>query len=243
MIVLGIDLAARDEKVGLCRVRWRENGALAESVEVGAGDDRIVDLARDADVVAIDSPIGWPDDFVDAVSSYQRGEAWPGVDARQLRFRKTDLETQAFTGWWPLSVSSDLIGVTAMRAAHLLTRFEREGWPCPRDGSAKVLEVYPAAALFAWGLPSRGYKGRRGHDPRVRIAGALDACGVEINDQGRDLLLENDNALDAFVSALVGRAHAMGLCRSIPEEHRDRAKREGWIAIPKRNALSLLGGS
>ena len=58
----------------------------------------------------------------------------------------------------PLSVSADRIGHVALRCASLLALFAQQGHEVSRDGSGKVVEVYPAASLKIWGLPWRGYK-------------------------------------------------------------------------------------
>src|SRR5712691_13071857 len=58
----------------------------------------------------------------------------------------------------PLSVSADRIGHVAMRCACLLALFAQQGHDVDRGGSGKIVEVYPAASLKAWGLPYRGYK-------------------------------------------------------------------------------------
>ena len=81
-----------------------------------------------------------------------------------LRHRTTDLFVRSLDlGSTPLSVSSDLIGVVAMRGAWLQSAWaQRWGRLEPRDGSGRLVETYPAAALRAWGfLPRRGvrYKG------------------------------------------------------------------------------------
>ncbi len=59
---------------------------------------------------------------------------------------------------WPLSVSSNLIGVIAMRTARLLSETGR----IARSGRGRFIEVSPAAALHVWGFPSAGYKKKAG---------------------------------------------------------------------------------
>src|SRR5207253_2236918 len=95
----------------------------------------------------------------------------------QLRFRATDFAVHERTGRWPLSVSSDLIAVPALRAARLFGAHDR-------SGAGVLVEVYPAAALRIWGFSTRGYKGPRGgaaRCPRGRVrwgAGAALVRGV-----------------------------------------------------------------
>ena len=47
---------------------------------------------------------------------------------------------------------------------------------------------------------------------------------------------------DLWVAALVARAAALGLVEPVPEEDRQFALREGWIAIPRAGSLRLLPG-
>jgi len=53
------------------------------------------------------------------------------------------------------------------------------------------------------------------------------------------VLTAKDN-FDAFVAALVTRAAAIGCCEEIPPE---RAKKEGWIALPKSGSLGRLAAN
>ena len=76
-----------------------------------------------------------------------------------LAFRRTDQVVHAATGRWPLSVSADRIAYPAMRCAGLLARLAATGRPVRRSGiDSLVAEVYPAAALRIWELPTAGYK-------------------------------------------------------------------------------------
>ena len=70
---------------------------------------------------------------------------------------------------WPggLSVSTNMIGITAFRAARLLQAAGEDS----RTGAGRLFEVYPAGALAEWCLPSSGYK--RDADNRAALAGEL----------------------------------------------------------------------
>lgn len=54
-------------------------------------DETAVALAKDAQVVAIDAPLGWPVAFGAAIAAHQRREAWPVSSVRELSYRQTDL--------------------------------------------------------------------------------------------------------------------------------------------------------
>ena len=55
-------------------------------------------------------------------------------------------------------MSTDLVGVAAMRCASLLDSLAVRGMPVDRSGSGLVMEVYPAAALREWQLSRKAYK-------------------------------------------------------------------------------------
>jgi hypothetical protein len=142
----------------------------------------------------------------------------------------------------PLSVSTDRIGVTAMRCAALLDQLAARGERVDRAGAGKVVEVYPAVALQRWSLRSRGYKKAKG---RTELAALVDSLeqeipGLEIPSRDRELCSGNDDAFDALVASLVARAAALGLTDRPPPEHAERARREGWIHVPQRGTLAQL---
>lgn len=216
---------------------------------VGAGDADLAALARAADRVGIDCPLGWPDPFVAAVAAHAAGGPWPGRDApdpdefrRSLRLRATDEAVAAATGLTPLSVSTDRIGVTAMRCALLLDRLARQGIDVARDGSGRVAEVYPAAALRRWGLAHRRYKSGVGAvAERAAIVDGLLARApwLRLGRHRRDLEGHHD-LLDALVSALAARAVALGRTAGPPDALGAQAAREGWIHLPRPDALEGL---
>ncbi len=255
--ILGVDLASVAERTAACRLGRGPDGLRVLGVESGCTDDRIVDLAAGARVVAIDAPLGWPEPFLRAVSAYAAGDAWrwpepirtlpPGKEGeearreatRLLRFRATDFDVHEKTGIWPLSVSSDLIGIVAFRAAGLCTRLR---WGSPaRDGSTDVIEAYPAAALQTWGIDRSGYKEPGARAKRGEILDAL-IRRHELEIGGfREALVADDDCLDALVAALVGDAYADKRTEPIPPEHEERARTEGWIHLPHQETDAHRG--
>jgi hypothetical protein len=143
-----------------------------------------------------------------------------------------------------LSVSTDLIGVAAMRGARLQHLLGVAGVAVDRSGTAgRIAEVYPAAALRSWGMVSSGYKGRAHRAVRgelvtalVRrcgpIAGAADACLEECDD----------DSLDGFVCALVARAVLLGASTCPDRDQLDLARREGWIHVPTALPETIIAG-
>lgn len=95
-----------------------------------------------------------------------------------MRFRVTDLTIQG-GGAKPLSVSTNWIGVTALRGARLQHLLRAAGVPVERSGtSGTVLEAYPAAALREWDLQHSGYKRAKNAKARQQLTSAvIDQCG------------------------------------------------------------------
>jgi len=242
----GIDLASQDLKTGLCVIEWTEGIARIEKLDRGVSDDAILSTLHDADMTGIDVPLGWPTAFAEAVWEHANLRPWPvsyhhenNVD---YRYRRTDQWVQRLADMPPpLSVSSDRIAIPAMRAAAVLRRFDAD---CPRDGSGKVCEVYPAAALKVWGFQSRGYKGREHASARDALVASLVERGrpwLELDETARRKCVESDDALDALIAALVARFQFFGLTEPIYPADFAPATTEGWIAMPMEGTFEHLG--
>jgi Protein of unknown function (DUF429) len=187
--------------------------------------------------------------FLEAVAAHARDGSFP-ADYRdpRLQFRATD-RFVARVARRPLSVSTNLIGVTAMRCARLLHEIgERRGARVGPAGGDRVAEVYPAAALVAWGgrdagLHPAGYKnGPAAPAARRALVGALRARPwLAIAEAAAQACERSDHALDALLAALVTRAVARGLTYppGTPEEER-LAGVEGWIHVPVPGSLDRL---
>jgi predicted nuclease with RNAse H fold len=241
MITLGIDLASDPKKTGMCTVAWSEGQAVVEKLRVGADDYQIVSAVEEADVVGIDAPFGWPVAFEEllAGSSPRWTGPWSAATRDVLRFRATDFRVRALTGHWPLSVSSDLIAVPALRCVRLL---ERIG-VTDRSGDGRVYETYPAAALHVWGLQARGYKGPKRKDEREKLWAVLteQAPWLQVDEAAAvELLVERDDALDALIAALIARAATRGETVLPASGERDHAATEGWIHVPVAGSLTRL---
>lgn len=235
MVTVGIDLAAQPEGTVCCRIVWRPDEVLVEPPIGDLDDAALTSACEGADKVGVDVPFGWPEEFADAVAAHRAGKPIGAAPMRQLRYRETDLYVHQETAKWPLSVSTDRIGITALRAARVFT-------PTDRSGQGQLVEVYPAAALRRWGFDSNGYKKKEGRETRAALVasfcGAIDSwCAV--SGPVREAFVDRDDAFDAFISSLVARAAALGLCD--PPTDARRAAIEGWIALPRREALSVIG--
>lgn len=242
MRTLGIDLAAQAATTAACAIDWADGAATVSLLDVGVDDRRALDLIGGSDVVGIDAPFGWPLPFVELVRRHQEaagdGAAWTPARRDDLRFRRTDHVVRDRLGRWPLSVSSDLIAIVAMRCAGLLDRLG----VVDRSGSGRVVEVYPAVALARWGFSSRGYK-RVGNEPILAslLADLLAASQwLDVSADARARCARSDHAFDALVAALVARAAAVGLTERPDAADLALARSEGWIAVPRPDTLALL---
>ncbi|WP_199281641.1 DUF429 domain-containing protein [Salinibacterium sp. CAN_S4] len=246
MITVGVDLAAEPKKTAIAVVQWVGSTATVRHLQLGVTDPEIVELSVDAAKVGIDCAFGWPDEFVEFVAAHSRGEVAPrelaGADwRRRLAYRDTDRFVREKVGRWPLSVSTDRLGLTAMHCAELLAAFERHGHVIvDRSGEGRFAEVYPAAALRFWGVAVDGYK----TDPPARAAATANlraaAPWLDLGDDHLGLMATSDDAFDAVVAALISRASAQGTTWGIPEQSRERATREGWMALPSLPIGTLI---
>lgn len=238
-VTVGIDLAAGPENTAFCCLE-RNKGVVRVSVlRCNWDDDDLIAGIGGSYKAGIDSPLGWPVDFVTAVSAWNAHGTWPpGLDPRDpaLQLRRTDRLVKDERAIRPLSVSTDKIGVVAFRAAHLLARLAEEGHEIDRAGcSGLVAEVYPAAALKAWGLWRQGYKTDRGvlRDIARRLLGT---CGwLEVHEAERGAIETSHDVFDALVCALLAAQVAMGETRRPEPAERADAEVEGWIHVPSRD--------
>lgn len=242
-VTLGIDLASKAANTGGCRIEWSSGRAVVRKLEVGLDDEAVRSWAKDVGAIGIDAPFGWPSEFVRAVGSHAAGSGWPPASWTEesrdkLRLRATDRRVREAFGLTPLSVSSDMIAVPAFRCAGLLALLD----VTDRSGDGRVFEVYPAAALKQWGLPHRGYKHGNGASPRRQMLANLKAQApwLSFAEGLEDRCVENDDAFDAFVAALVARAARKGLTLPPTEGEREAARVEGWIAVPEAGSLGAL---
>jgi predicted nuclease with RNAse H fold len=228
MITLGIDLSSMPKGTAACSIVWNENRAVAGLPVVHCTDDKLDALISESDAIGIDAPFGWPDAFVQAVADWTN-DAWNKETRDGFQFRETDRAVRDRVGRWPLSVSSDRIALPAMRAMALL---RRRGVTDRSGGDGKFFEVYPAASLSCWGLPSRGYK--RDDEECLKLR-------AEILSELRTRLpwlevaesyAESSDSLDALIASLTARAAMQGLTRKPEPNQSKAARREGWIHLP-----------
>ncbi|CAB5033381.1 unannotated protein [freshwater metagenome] len=270
MQVLGIDLAAQPKSTGLVLLSRVGAGPVAVGSEATgseatgsmgatwraelpqgvATDEFLIELGTQVDVIGVDAPLGWPEPFVLAMQAHQIFDVWPGTENRRpLTHRRTD-DWVRDQGWGqPMSASADRLGSVAMRCALLQREWAKQwGNAAPRDGSGRLLEVYPAAALRVWGIGQPGYKGGT-KDPqdsarlaREKIMSSLSRATeswLELSAV-RAACIASDHTLDALLSAVIALAAQNG-CTAQPETEEDLrlAKTEGWIHVPLKELQEI----
>jgi len=247
VITVGVDLAADPKRTAVAKVEWTGREARLVDLRQVADDEVIVELALQAERTGIDCPLGWPDGFVEFVNAHHRGRVpitSVGPDVRiPLRYRATDVHLVEEGLGRPLSVSSDLIGVCAMRAAGLLAAMSKAGIEVDRAGvRGGVAETYPAAAVRHWGLASGGYKGATKTAALSEMVDRLKKGLPQLKLGKHEAACRSSHdAFDAVICALVARATMQfrGTAQ-IPRGLVQRARREGWIAVPTCRLQELL---
>ncbi len=243
MRTAGIDLSSQDKKSAACVVEWSDGCASIVELKLGVADTDIVGLIRKVDKLGIDIPLGWPIAFAEAVCGHSEHGMWPETyqhaHNEAYRLRRTDIHVKRAGGAAPLSVSTDRIGIPAMRCAALLAAAAPGA---ALDGSGVIVEVYPAAALRRWGFRSRQYKGPEHVAERKELVAAFAAtCDwLSLEEAERTACERSDDVFDALVAACVARAAWIDAVEPIPVTDRFAALREGWIALPQEGSLKEL---
>jgi predicted nuclease with RNAse H fold len=254
-VTIGVDLAAQPERTVAARVHWdaAEAADAALPVEyIERVDDAILlALFEEGAKVGLDCPLGWPSAFVDTLAAHHAGRPLPArtrhgrLDA--LSFRVTDEVVLALPGGRrPLSVATDLLGVVALRAVHVLDELTRRGVTIDRSGrTGPVAETYPAAAVRAWNLnPGGSYKRADEQSGALRdgiVARLEDGLGRRFDEPTRQAARRSHDHLDALLCALVARAVERGQTLTPADAAQVQAAvTEGWIHVPTGPLAGLL---
>ncbi|GAB3809509.1 DUF429 domain-containing protein [Micromonospora zhanjiangensis] len=249
MLTLGVDLAAVDKRTAMAVVEWLPGRAVVRDLVVDVSDARIVAASEHVDKVGLDCPLGWPELFVALVQAHRGGNvAVADSDGarwrRRLAYRLTDEVVREETGIIPLSVAADRIAHAAFRGAGLLAMLAAAGHDVDRCGGGSVVEVYPAAALYRWGLVYRGYKSRGQHVQHAELVTALREAAAWLELGAFDgLCRRSHDAFDSVIAALNARAAAIGKAVRPSDEQRTVARVEGWIALPTGPLSDLIHGA
>ena len=244
MLTAGVDLAAEPKGTALAIIEWKETTATLVDLELGVSDETIVEAAGVVDKLGIDCALGWPIEFVEFLNNHAnlKSNSFPdgGMDwRRRASFRESDRHVREVTGKWPLSVSTDRLGLTAMRCAGLQGRLQQSGIEIDRSGAGKIVEIYPGASLRLWGFDTTGY--RANEDARAELLPAVEHSAPWLNlGSNRELMIRSTDAFDAVIASLATRAAAINQYLPPPKEFLAVAQVEGWIALPTGSIADLL---
>lgn len=159
--------------------------------------------------LAIDTPLGFSEDFVHLVSNLRCVESVGSSDTNRYLFRHT--ERHLFQqGLKPLSAVKDMIGSQATKGMHVLAKFAPQIESCgvwTDKAGFRAIETYPTVCR--------------------------DTKAIKKFLNGRNKL-KPDDLEDARVCALV--AHLFATERSTLEGPDDKIpRREGWIWVSRQN--------
>lgn len=239
MRTVGVDLSAEPDKTAVATVEWSGGAAVVTALAEKAADAVVIEAVANAEKTGIDCPFGWPLPFVEFVTEHRDGHVighpeYRGIDWRRtLANRTTDLQVAKTPGLRPLSVAADRIGHAALRCAWLLAELARAGLDVDRAGIGAVVEVYPAASLLKWRLANGRYKGTANRQARDDLVTSLRKAAPWLEfGHHEDACRRSDDAFDAVVAALSARAAALGLSTPPTDDQAEKARIEGWIAVP-----------
>jgi predicted nuclease with RNAse H fold len=245
MLVAGIDLAAEPKGTALALIELNNNQAKLQELFLGVDDADIVKLSKGANKIGIDCAFGWPVEFFEFLTQHMNPNQKPkGIDGamdwrRTLSYRETDREVRKITGRWPLSVSTDRLGLTAMRNAGLLARFQEAGVNVDRSGEGTACEVYPGATLRLWGFDTAGYRAEDNKRAELLEKLKTKAPWLDLSNF-EDQMLQSTDCFDAVIAALAARAVALGAYSKPTKEQIAKAKVEGWICLPSGDISTLI---
>lgn len=242
---MGVDLAAEPAGTALAILEWSHGSAEVVTVETGVTDEDICDQIVGVAKIGIDCALGWPKEFVEFVTRYSQSDSatWSFSGdiqwRRSVAYRETDRVVRQKTGKWPLSVATDRLGLTAMRAAGLLSRLSETGVTIDRTGAGMVAEVYPGASLRRWGFDTSGY--RTSPEIRQELISHIQTIHSWLNlNTFSSLMRDSADAFDAVIAGCAARAAALNKYDLPSPSIYQLAQQEGWIVLPEGSFDSLV---
>ena len=237
VLIIGIDCATKDGKVGLALADYDAGGVCIKDARLGsvqhpvaATVERWLRERKGPALLAIDAPLGWPKPLSPSLADHAAGQVLD-VTPDNLFQRTTDRFVQTQLSKRPLDVGADRIARTAHAALRLLGELSvRLGlaiplaWRSSFSGVAAI-EVYPAATLMARAFRSSGYKKPKHAAERREVIASISR-EVSLGTYN-DLLEGSADALDAAVCVLAAKDFLDNL--AMPPLDLQLAKREGWI--------------
>lgn len=196
-----------------------------------SGSLKIVELCqRDCSynnsVLAIDTPLGWPQSFLDLIARSQIQDIPERAGANPYLFRRTEQYLYRM-GFTPLSAIKDMIGSQSTKGLHFLKfggyEYNDLGVWKRRDGQHFAIEAYPAPISTSCKL--------KVHFDKLSVQGGFDQIAKAESPAREDL---DDSLWCALIAALwyFSREECIGP-EYMNEQERSILQQEGWIWIPK----------
>lgn len=244
MIVIGVDCATDEKKMGLALGSVDNKKTTILKVSVGGKNERVVDLIEkwlpegQPALLALDSPLGWPRKLAQELLDHSAGMPLK-VPPDHLFSRLTDHRVKETIAKRPFEVGADRIARTAHSALKLLQSLrEKTGSAIPlaweRDDVRETcaIEVYPAATLAARRINVQGYKKPKARDERLKLIELIsNHLEIATSREQREQLESSSDAIDAVVCVLAASDFLLGKCLQPKPKDEETARKEGWIWV------------
>ena len=128
--IIGIDCATQPQKTGLAVGSWDGTAVSLHAISLGQQNPSLAQTITNwlppnqPTLLAIDAPLGWPEDMGNQLATHQAGDPL-FVPPNTLFRRETDRHIWQRTGKLPLDVGADRIARTAHAALSLLTELRQ----------------------------------------------------------------------------------------------------------------------
>ncbi len=239
--IIGVDCATDARKVGLAMgVYYNRDISLLET-KFGSNGNSIAEIIMDwiqlddKVVLAIDAPLGWPEDLGDSLNHHLAGQTLY-IDSNLLFRRETDRFIKEKLGKQPLDVGADRIARTAYAALKIIGELQltmknkiEMAWNPEKVNTISVIEVYPAATLQSYGIRSGRYKEKGQSDAREEIL--RDLAKVMKIECDLQHMIQSADVLDSAVCLLAAKDFLDGNVY-FPSDFK-KAKKESWIWVKK----------
>lgn len=246
MWIIGIDASTEPTRTGL--VKAKRNGCrtrieCAQTARAKCRPENIVsrwlETTEPPVLIAIDSPLGWPEALAPALAGHIAGTRLP-LKREATFVRATERRSDA-----RFLVGADKIAKTAHASLDLLASLRKSrkipiplAWTPARVTETSAIEVYPAATLKAHCVQNTRYKGKKGKKARREIVEELLKRSLSVHEsakgkQTRRKLEENEHILDAAVCVVAAADFLRG--EVVEPDDGLLARREGWIWVKERS--------
>lgn len=239
--VIGMDCATDVKNVGLAMGVYSNSDIVLFETKFGSDGNSIAEIIKDwiriddKVILAIDAPLGWPEDLGNSLCYHIAGQTL-SIDSNLLFRRETDRFIKKTLGKQPLDVGADRIARTAYAALKIIGELQiainnkiEMAWNPEKINEFSVIEVYPAATLQCYGILNSGYKEKERKAEREDILNGLGKV-MEIQCDSKHMILSAD-VLDSTVCLLAAKDFLNGDVY-FPNDF-EKAKKEGWIWVKK----------